>query len=90
MDSPDAPAISHMEMIRGGPSEKRHLGQWLATAICGNDITSSCLYVAAIATVYAGVLAPIVLLLVGGVLYVFPVSKRQNGRVQHSVNREYG
>jgi len=71
MDSPDAPAISHMEMIRGGSSEKRHLGQWLATAICGNDITSSCLYVAAIATVYAGVLAPIVLLLVGGVLYLY-------------------
>lgn len=28
------------------------LGEWGATAICGNDITSSCLYVAALATVY--------------------------------------
>jgi len=31
-------------------SETRKLGQWPATAICGNDITSSALYVAAIAT----------------------------------------
>ena len=71
MDSPDASVISHMEMIHGDTSEKKRLSQWLATAICGNDITSSCLYVAAIATVYAGVLAPVVLLLVGGVLYLY-------------------
>ena len=71
MDSPNASAISRQEMIHGGTSEKKRLGQWLATAICGNDITSSCLYVAAIATVYAGVLAPVVLLLVGGVLYLY-------------------
>jgi hypothetical protein len=36
----------------------------LATGICGNDITSSCLYVSAIAAVFAGALAPVVLLLV--------------------------
>jgi amino acid transporter len=47
------------------------LNQWLATGICGNDITSSCLYVAAIAAVFAGVLAPLVLLLVGLVLYLY-------------------
>jgi amino acid transporter len=47
------------------------LNQWLATGICGNDITSSCLYVSAIAAVYAGVLAPVVLLLVIGVLYLY-------------------
>ncbi|MGA7874536.1 MAG: amino acid permease, partial [Desulfoferrobacter sp.] len=40
-------------------------------AICGNDITSSCLYVSAIAAVYAGVLAPVVLLFVGIVLYLY-------------------
>ena len=47
------------------------MNQWLATGICGNDITSSCLYVSAIAAVYAGVLAPLVLLLVGLVLYLY-------------------
>ena len=50
---------------------KKRLGQWLATGICGNDITSSCLYVSAIAAVYAGVLAPVVLLMVVGVLYLY-------------------
>lgn len=53
------------------PPQKRGLNQWYATAICGNDITSSCFYVTAIASVYAGVLAPVVLLLVGGVLYLY-------------------
>lgn len=47
------------------------LGQWSATAICGNDITSSCLYVAAICTAYAGYLAPLALLMVAGVLYLY-------------------
>ena len=65
------PPVLASELIRGGDSHKRRLGQWLATAICGNDITSSCLYVAAIAAVYAGVLAPVVLLLVGVVLYLY-------------------
>ncbi|MCA9289625.1 MAG: APC family permease [Phycisphaerales bacterium] len=47
------------------------LGEWSATAICGNDITSSCLYVSALSILYAGTLAPIALLLVVGVLFVF-------------------
>jgi amino acid transporter len=47
------------------------LGAWRATAICGNDITSSVLYVAALCTLSAGVYAPIALAMVGIVLYVF-------------------
>lgn len=47
------------------------LGVWKATAICGNDITSSCLYVSALAALYAGPLAPLALLLVAGVLFLF-------------------
>jgi amino acid transporter len=47
------------------------LGQWRATAICGNDITSSVLYVAALCTLAAGVYAPIALAMVGLVLYLF-------------------
>lgn len=54
-------------------SEPHHtrLGQLASTAICGNDITSSCLYVSALAIVYAGKLAPISLLMVAAVLFLF-------------------
>ncbi len=47
------------------------LGQLPATAICGNDITSSCLYVAALSLIYAGKYAPFALLMVAGLLYLF-------------------
>lgn len=47
------------------------LGELAATAICGNDITSSCLYVSALGILYAGSLAPIALVLVAVVLYMF-------------------
>jgi len=50
---------------------KSSLGTWRATAICGNDISSSVLYVAALCAAQAGVLAPLVLLIVAGVLYLF-------------------
>lgn len=53
------------------PKAEARLGTWSATAICGNDITSSCLYVSALAALYAGPLAPVALLLVAGVLYLF-------------------
>ncbi|GGW30723.1 APC family permease [Arenibacter certesii] len=50
---------------------KKKLNQLEATAICGNDISSSCLYVSALAIVYAGQYAWISLLIVAGVLYLF-------------------
>jgi hypothetical protein len=37
-------------------------GQWKSTALCGNDITSSCLYVASLCTISAGPFAPLALL----------------------------
>ena len=54
-------------------TEHKHGGlkQFPATAICGNDITSSCLYVSALAIVYSGKWAPLVLLFVAGVLFLF-------------------
>eukprot|EP01129_Flabellula_baltica_P008450 TRINITY_DN3360_c0_g1_i2.p1 TRINITY_DN3360_c0_g1~~TRINITY_DN3360_c0_g1_i2.p1 ORF type:complete len:649 (-),score=113.62 TRINITY_DN3360_c0_g1_i2:48-1928(-) len=53
-------------------TEKPHqLGQVLATAISGNDITSSCLYVAGIVITTSGIFAPISLLMVAFVLYLF-------------------
>lgn len=51
--------------------KKGGMGQLAATAICGNDITSSCLYVSALAIIYAGRWAPVVLLMVAGVLFLF-------------------
>lgn len=42
-----------------------------ATAICGNDISSSVLYVSALAIAYAGQYAWITLLIVAGVLFLF-------------------
>jgi amino acid transporter len=51
--------------------EAHKLGQLTATAIAGNDITSSCLYVAGICTASAGKLAPIALALVVVLLYLF-------------------
>lgn len=47
------------------------LGEFASTAICGNDITSSCLYVSAIAIGAAGKLAPIGLLIVAAMLFLF-------------------
>ncbi len=54
--------------------QKHHphkLKQLAATAICGNDITSSCLYVSALTIVYAGQYAFIALLIVAAVLFLF-------------------
>lgn len=63
-------AAAPHELLSGERHHER-LGPWPATAISGNDITSSCLYVAAIATVYAHALAPVALLLVAGVLHLY-------------------
>ena len=49
----------------------KKLGEFASTAICGNDITSSCLYVSAIAIGAAGKYAPIGLLIVAAMLYLF-------------------
>lgn len=54
---------------------KSHSAQKLkelaATAICGNDISSSCLYVSALAIIYARQYAWLALLIVAGVLFLF-------------------
>jgi amino acid transporter len=47
------------------------LSEWLATAICGNDILSSCLYVSGLVASKAGKLAPVALGIVAGVLYLY-------------------
>ncbi len=47
------------------------LGQLPATAICGNDISSSVLYVSALSIISAGQYAWVALLIVAGVLHLF-------------------
>ena len=49
----------------------KKLNELKATAICGNDISSSCLYVSALTIMYAGQFAWISLLVVALVLYLF-------------------
>jgi len=76
---PSNPGYGKTERILDLPSSspqlkyvhKKKLGVWASTAICGNDISSSVLYVSALCAAQAGVLAPIVLFIVSGVLYLF-------------------
>lgn len=49
----------------------KKLSELQATAICGNDISSSCLYVSALTILYAGQYAWISLLVVAFVLFLF-------------------
>ncbi|TNE32007.1 APC family permease [bacterium] len=58
-----------MEDIKVAHNKK--LGELASTAISGNDISSSCLYVSALAIVYSGQYAWIALLMVGAVLFLF-------------------
>ena len=53
------------------PSGAVMLKELPATAICGNDISSSCLYVSALSIIYAGKFAWVALLIVAGVLYLY-------------------
>jgi len=65
----DAEKAVELHPLDSAPGHK--LGQLEATALCGNDITSSCLYVAALSAIYAGKYAPLALLMVAGVLYLY-------------------
>lgn len=53
------------------PSDAVMLGELPATAICGNDISSSCLYVSALSIIYAGKFAWVSLLMVAVVLFLY-------------------
>ncbi|MCB0667707.1 MAG: APC family permease [Saprospiraceae bacterium] len=52
-------------------TKTKKLNELAATAICGNDISSSCLYVSALAIIYAQQYAWLALLIVAAVLYLF-------------------
>jgi amino acid transporter len=53
------------------PSPHIKLGTFAATSICANDILSSVLYVSGLVIPIAGIYAPIVMLLVGAVLFLY-------------------
>lgn len=59
-----------MESAKGSPKPPK-LKELAATAIGGNDISSSCLYVSGVSIAYAGQYAWISLLIVAGVLFLF-------------------
>lgn len=51
--------------------EDKLIDEWPATALCANDLMSSCLYAIGLVTVYAGKAAPFAFILVAFVLYLF-------------------
>jgi amino acid transporter len=57
--------------------EHTKLGQFSSTAISGNDILSSALYVSGIAAIFAGVYAPLALLAVAIVLFFYRTVYRE-------------
>ncbi len=63
----DAP----VEMTPRDSGQQHKLGEAASTAICGNDITSSCLYVAALCAIAAGPYAFVCLAMVAAMLYLF-------------------
>lgn len=63
--------LKEKSMSIKAPADAVRLSELPATAICGNDISSSCLYVSALSIVYAGKFAWIALLMVAGVLFFY-------------------
>lgn len=70
---PNKPGCCGRGKVSDALKEKPHhlLGQWTATAISGNDITSSVLYMGGLCIAAAGPFAPISILLVVALLYLF-------------------
>lgn len=62
-----------MESNKSKKTEHEHskLGAFASTAIAGNDILSSCLYVSGITALFAGVWAPVIFLVIAAVLYLY-------------------
>ncbi|CAK4185604.1 unnamed protein product [Aphanomyces euteiches] len=64
--------VDELNEIRDGLNKPKHLlSEWVATAICGNDIMSSVMYSAGLVVVKGGKLAPFAFALVSLVLYLY-------------------
>eukprot|EP00753_Platysulcus_tardus_P010227 PLAT2529.2.p1 GENE.PLAT2529.2~~PLAT2529.2.p1 ORF type:complete len:717 (+),score=294.88 PLAT2529.2:1523-3673(+) len=68
--TPPTPLLDDHGRVREAAKDHR-LNQFFSTAICGNDITSSALYVCGLTALQAGVYAPLCLLLASFTLHVF-------------------
>ncbi len=78
------------EMLTGSQHHRR-LHQWLPAGICGKDITSSGLYVSAIAAVFAGVLTPFLLqCFQDEFCHLFPGEKHTSKNGAHSMIAKRG
>jgi len=69
----DSEQRKRSDELRSKAEGSKHslLNQWLATAIVGNDLLSSCLYVVGLTFSSAGPMAPICLVVVACMLYLF-------------------
>ena len=61
----------HSLLFMSSSIKKQKLGEVASTAICGNDIMSSVLYVSGIAITVSGIYAPFILLAIGIVLLLY-------------------
>ena len=61
----------HQEEYIKAESEDKLIDEWPATALCANDLMSSCLYAIGLVTIYAGKAAPLAFVAVACVLYLF-------------------
>ncbi|KAH9107816.1 hypothetical protein AeMF1_016907, partial [Aphanomyces euteiches] len=68
VEVPDEELTSIQEALK---RPKHLLGQWMATAVCGNDVMSSCSYSSAVVALQAGTLAPVAFAIVSFVLYMY-------------------
>ncbi|HMV65481.1 MAG TPA: APC family permease [Myxococcota bacterium] len=66
-----ATLVEDLDPVPVQKQKHTRLGTLAATAICGNDITSSCLYVAALCAAQSGRYAPVALAMVAVLLYLF-------------------
>ncbi|KAH9080124.1 hypothetical protein Ae201684P_009070 [Aphanomyces euteiches] len=68
VEVPDEELTSIQEALK---RPKHLLGQWMSTAVCGNDVMSSCSYSSAVVALQAGTLAPVAFAIVSFVLYMY-------------------
>ena len=65
-------SLQHSLAVVKPPKHKEHLlGQFVATAVAGNDLLSSLLFTTGLTAYYAGYYAPLCLFLVCCVLFLF-------------------
>jgi hypothetical protein len=73
--------LQRKSLSKRPPSEEPvQLNQYLATAICGNDILGSCLYAAGLVAVPAGRWSPVCFVLVGMLLFLFRIIYEEVGQ----------